>query len=531
MKRLAWLIVILVLSLPFLTQCTQPVRGAFVSYDTPFDALARWVPAGATEATFVDFKPTGEMGRHWAHIRQHLEANPTGQQVLGGVSALYKVGEYDLSEFALGPAVNWYCQRETGNIFQVNDEVAVEEALREHFDGPTWEQTEYRGLTLHHGRTRTSRDWLAWTVRDGLLFLSSDYDGSAEDVLTQLQDIVGLPESESLAALPAWQTLRARMPETSMGLLFNNVAEQSRGYPPASDTTSASTALGQQIEAMSFAAVPEEQGMRVEIDSLAALQPDAPPEIRALFDLPAVDPAAWPHLPADTAIAFVTHDAPVVWPLLSEIFGLAKPVPQLRDAVGLDLEADLAGADGPLTGDFAVAITPPLPDQPIVQGLPAGQLLILTRDATEAQMAGVQAAMEARGATFGPGEAAGVALHVQAGTAPSGYAIAYGSDEDTLLFGSSPAIIGRGVAARREGRGLVTDHAFQATLATLPEDSSFVLYLNVRPWVNLLQANMTQEQYQNRPEYVGLETFEAIGLGLRFVPDRVDGCIYFFLPE
>ena len=531
MKRLRWLSLILVLSLPFLAHCTQPVRGAFVSYDTPFDVLARWVPAGATEATFLDLKPAGEMGRHWAHVRQHLEANPAGQQVLAGLYGPYHVGEYDLSEFARGPAVNWYCQREMGNIFQVNDEVAVEEALRENLGGPTWEQTEYRGLTLHHGRLRTLRDGLAWTVRDGLLFLSYDYDGSVEDALTQLQDIVGLPESESLAALPAWQTLRARMPETPMSLLFNNVAGQSRGYAPPSDTTSASTALGQQIEAMSFAAVPEERGMRVEIDGLVALQPDVPPEVRALFDFPAVDPAAWPHLPADTAIAFVTHDAPVVWPLLSEIFGLAKSVPQLRDAVGLDLGADLAGADGPLTGDFSVAITPPLADQPIVQGLPAAQLLILTRDATEAQMAGVQAAMEARGAVFGPGEAEGVSLQVQVGTAPSGYAIAYGFDQDTLLCGSSPAVIGQGVAARHEGKGLLANPAIQELLATLPEDSSFVLVLNVEPWVSLLQANMTQEQYQNRPEYVGLETFEAIGFGIRFAPHGIDGAMYFYVPE
>ena len=531
MKRLAWLIVILALSLPFLTHCTRPVRGAFVSYDTPFDALARWVPAGATEATFLDLKPTGETGRHWAHIRQHLEANPAGLQVLDSLSALYRVEEYDLGEFASGPAVNWYRQREMGNIFQVNDEVAVEEALRGHFDSLTWEQTEYQGLTLYHGRLRTLRDGLAWAVHDGLLFLSYDYDGSVEDALTQLQDVVGLPESESLAALPAWQTLRARMPETPMGLLFNNVAGQSRGYAPASDTTSASTALGQQIEAMSFAAVPEERGMRVEIDGLVALQPDAPLEVRALFDLPTVDPAAWPHLPADTAIAFVTHDAPVVWPLLSEIFGLAKPVSQLRDAVGLDLGADLAGADGPLAGDFAVAITPPLPDQPIVQGLPAAQLLILAHDASEAQVAGVQAAMQARGAVFGPGEAAGVSLQVQVGTAPSGYAIAYGFDEDTLLFGSSPAVIGQGVAARREGKGLLANPAIQEVLATLPEDSSFLLVLNVEPWANLLQANVTQEQYQNRPEYVGLETFETIGFGIHFAPDGMDGAMYFYVPE
>jgi hypothetical protein len=267
--------------------------------------------------------------------------------------------------------------------------------------------------------------------------------------------------------------------------------------------------------------------MRVEIAGIAALQTDVPPKVRALFNLPAVDPAAWNGLPADTAITLVTHDASVLWPLLKEAFSLDTD--QLRDTIGLDLEADLASAEGPLAGDFALAITPPLPEQPISQGLPAGQLLILARGASEAQMANLQAAMEGRGAVFGPREVQGVALQTQAGTEPTGYAISYGFEGDTLLFGSSPDVIGQGMAAQREGKGLVTTPAFRTVLAALPKAPSFVVYLNSVPLTSLLQGNMTEEQYQKREEYLLLEASEAIGLGWRFTPDELDGVIYFLV--
>jgi hypothetical protein len=65
-------------------------------------------------------------------------------------------------------------------------------------------------------------------------------------------------------------------------------------------------------------------------------------------------------------------------------------------------------------------------------------------------------------------------------------------------------------------------------LATLPEDPSLLLYLNSGALRSLLLANMTEEQYQ-MPEYLLLEPFEAIGLGLRLQPDRLDGVLYFFV--
>jgi len=233
--------------------------------------------------------------------------------------------------------------------------------------------------------------------------------------------------------------------------------------------------------------------MRVEIVGTVALQDD-PPEFRAMFNLPAVTPAAWSSLPSNAALTLITHDASVLWPWLKEMFfspssGVANRLAQIRDTVGLDLEADLANTEGPLTGDFALAITPPLPDQPIIQDLPAGQLLILGEDASEAQAADVQAAMESRGAIFGPRTVEGVALQTQAGTGLTGYAISYGFDDDTLLLGSSPAVIGQGVTARREGKGLVTLETFQSFLKALPDDPSLV------------------------------------------APDRIDGVAYFFVPE
>jgi hypothetical protein len=202
----------------------------------------------------------------------------------------------------------------------------------------------------------------------------------------------------------------------------------------------------------------------------------------------------------------------------------------VHEAVGLDLEADLASTEGPLAGDFALAVTPPLPDQPISQGVPAGQLLILARGTSEPQAARVQTAMEGRGAIFGPEEVEGVPLQTQAGTRPIGYAISYGFDGETYLFGSSPAVIGHAVAARREDEGLVTTDPFRRTLAAMPSAPSLFIYFNPDALTSLAQANMTAERYQNRPEYVLFEAFDGIALGLRLPRDgQVGGVIYFYV--
>jgi hypothetical protein len=316
-----------------------------------------------------------------------------------------------------------------------------------------------------------------------------------------------------------------------MGIAFFNIAEQTRQNPPQPDGGMPDDVLYQRVQAIALAAVPEEDGMRVEVEGVLASGGDVPPELQALFDLPTVDPATWTGMPAGTAIALVTHDASLVWPWIQDSFGMnGGSFDPVLDFVGLDLEADLLGAEGPLTGEFALAITPPLPDQPVIGALTAGQMLFLTRDASAAQMNGVRAAMESRGAIFGTEEVEGVTLQTQMGTRLSGYAVSYSFDGDILLLGSSPDVIGQGLIAAREGTGLTSDPTFRAVMATLPDDASFVLYLNDGPLVELIDVNASPDQGPS-VEYELLSLFEAIGLGLQFEPDRLDATIYFFTSQ
>jgi hypothetical protein len=529
MKRFLSYILIATLALLSLAGCIRPGQAA----STPFDSLARWVPGDATMAFFLDLKPAGEMGRHWERIRQRMEANPAGQQALDGLYGEFRLEEYGLAPVITGPAVSVQGDIGRAVVAQVSDEQAVTDLLLEHFVDVAWEQEEYERHTLYHGRDLDSwqgRERIAWTVYEGFLFLSYSYDRVVDRAaLIQLQDLLSLAQGDSLAGLPAWRTLCGRLPEHPMGLMFFNVAAQVRSDPPAPGDQSLGAALNRQVVATALAAVPEEEGMRVEIAATADLQESAPAELRALFDLPTVDPAAWTHLPADTAFTLVGYDISVLWPVLEDMFNLDS-LALVRDAVGLDMEADLASAEGPLTGDFALALTPPLPDQPISQGVPAGQLLILARGTSEPQAAGVQAAMEGRGAVFGPEEVEGISLRTQAGTRPTGYAISYGFDGDTYLFGSSPNVIGRAVAAQREDEGLVTTEAFRATRAALPGDPSLFIYFNPGALTSLAQANMTAERYQNNLEYVLFEAFDGIALGLRLPRDgQMGGVIYFYV--
>jgi len=534
MKRIGWLLLVLALSVPALSGCERP--APVFSQGTGFDVLARWVPGDMTSVTFMDLQPTGEMGRHWERIRQLLASTPTGQDGLNAVYDQFRVKQYGLDPFLVGPAVNWYDGRIEYVIAQVGGgadpqrSVAVQEAIWQHFGDVAWEQEEYEGQPLYHGRTGrgTQQEGLAWAARDGLLYLV--YDQGLAPV-AQLRDLLSLAQGESLAALPAWQTLRGRLPDTSMMLLFNNLAEQNRRSTPLPADASFGQVLNRQFEAAAAAAIPEEEGMRVQIAGTVVLQPDIPPEVRAVFDAPAVDPTAWTHVPAEAAITVMGYDASILWPLLKE--GLVSPevLAQVREAVGLDLEADLASAGSPLAGDYAWAVLPPLPDQPVGQGLLAAQLLIVGRGATQTQAALVQAAMESRGAIFGPGEVEGVPVHTQAGTGLSGYAITYGFDGDTLLFGSSPDAIGQAVVARHAQRSLDLTENFQAFLAALSGDSSLIIYLNDEPLTRLYQANTTEVAYETNIENPILETFESVGIGLRFTPQRMDGVMLFFAPE
>lgn len=527
MKRSVSLFLILALCLPVLTQCGQPAEPTL----TTFDTLARWVPRTAEQPFFLNFKPSGEAGRHWQHIRRQLEANPAAKEALDGLLSEFKVEEYGLEKYAVGPAVSGYESGSSYVVLQVGDEADAEQALRQHFEDATWEQDQFEGTTIHYGkdsRPFSGRGQLAWAFRDGHLFLITSNVGDAR---TFLKTQLGLLEEESLTALPGWQRVRVLLPEDPMGIVFVNVAEKARLQTPAPGDTSLSALWGQHLEAMALAAVPEREGMRVEIRGTHKPDVDPFPQLQELIDLPAVDPSAWAMLPADTSLALFAHDASLIWPVFQEMLGIEPDVvTQLPYLIGLDLGADLAGADGPLTGDLALAFTPPLPDQPVIEGLTAAQLLIATLGASRAEAHAIQTAMEGRGAVFAPTEVEGVVLQTQVGTEPSGYAFSYGFEGDNLLLGSSPDVIGQAVAARRDGVGLVTTEVFETVLQTLPDRPAFAAYLDSGPLVTTARANMTADEYQKSQEFQLLEAFEAIALGLRLEAKGFDGVLYFLVP-
>ncbi len=516
-------ILLLVLSLPLLAACGQPEPAP----PGAFDVLARWVPAGEDQAFFLDFKLEGQSGRHWQRIRERIEANPEGQETLATILSEFRIEDYGLQDAIDGPAVSVYSDSTHHTIAQVSDGAAAREALYQHFEGVDWEQVEFEGVTLYQSRILdhgVQITWLAWTVHDGLLFLLQSY-GQYRQVMPRLQELLSLPEGESLAALPAWGTLRGRLPQSPMGLIFLKF-----GAPVPGDT-SPGAVLSQQMEALAAAAVPEADGMRVEVAGTFQAGGDVPPELQALYDLPAVDPAGWPGLPANSALALVAHDASLVWPWFVDIFAIdPQGLDDLRETIGLDLEADLFDAAGPLGGDFALSIAPPLPGQPVVEGLTAAQLLFLTRDATQTQADDVRIAMEGRGVTFASGTVEGIDIQSQVGTALSGYALSYGFDDGEFYFASSPEIIGQAVVARREGTGLVETEAFQRVLEALPDESILVAYLQIGLLIDLLRANSTADEYQVQGEILALEGFEAIGAGLRFQPGYLDGVLYFLVP-
>ncbi len=529
MKPITRWVLLLALSLPLLATCGQSEPAP----PGAFDALARWMPAGVEQPFFLNFKPPGQSGRHWQRIRDRMEANPEAQEILANMLGDFKIEEYGLEEAIAGPAVSVFHDGARYAIVQVSDGAAAQEALHLHFEEVDWEQVEFEGDTLYQARVLNQGgqpEWLAWTVHDGLLFLNHSY-GYGVQAIPGLQALLGLPEGESLATLPAWGTLRGRLPQNPMGLIFMNVAEQTRSYPPDPSDTSPGAVVTQQMEAIAAAAVPEADGMRVEVAGTFRAGGDVPPELQTLYALASVDALDWPGLPANTSIALVAHDASVLWPWFVDIFSITpEALIDLRETIGLDLATDLFGAAGPLTGDLALSITPPLPDQPIIEGLAAAQLLFLTRDATPAQVDGVRLAMEGRGGTFAPSEVEGIDVHSQVGTALTGYAFSYGSDDGVFHFASSPEILGQAVVARREGTGLVETEAFQKVLKALPDEPVLVAYLQIPSLTELAGANSTRDEYQAQGEMLALEVFEAIGAGLRFQPGFLDGVLYFLVP-
>jgi hypothetical protein len=528
MRLLVRLFLLVVLSVPGLSGCVRVTQDL-----TAFDQLARWVPGDAQQIFFLDLKLGGEAGTYWTRIRAHLETNPQAKTALEALLDLFRVQDFDLEPFIVGPAVNGYLADTQFQylIFQVNSQSAARDAVLLLDRGNAkWEREDYQGQTLYHGLNRISygqREWLALTTYDDLLMLVYAYD---RDPIDELKALVSLPEKDSLASLPSWKTLRERLPETPLGLLFFNIGDQLRQNPPHPDDTSLGTALGQQIEALALVAVPEKEGMRVEIFGTVALQHDVPPEIGTLLNLPGVDPASWAGLPADTAIFLTGHSAPTIWPVLKDILSI-QSLDLIRDTLGLDLEADLFGARGPLSGDFALALTPPLPDQPISQGVAAGQVLFMARDASQAQMDALQIAMEGRGAVLSPQRVDDLQVQTQVGTEPTGYAISFGFDDDQFLLGTSPGIIDQSVSARRNNKGLVRDGTFCAVLNNMSHSPSFFAYLNRPSLTEMAKANMSEGQYEQNEELYALEAFDGIGLGLNLDANEIDGTLYFYIRD
>ena len=522
MKRWGSLLVVVALCWPALAGCGVSPLGA----PDPFAALARWAPVGTEQIFFFNFKPTGEMGRYWTRIQQGIEASPAGQEMMEGLLSQFQVEAYGLADSIAGPVVSGYWQDVQYAIMEVRDEGAVADTLHQQLMDESWEEETFSGKTLHFGRSRPNAQRVAWTLSDGLLFLAS---GGGANMLPQFKELVSLAKMDSLAGQSAWETLRPRLPDNPLGLIVFNIAEQNRRYPPAGGDNSLATLLTQQLEVVALAAVPQAEGLRLEIEGILAPDGGDLPEFRALLDLPAVNPDDWPGLPANTAVALVSHDAPLLWPWAKEMFGFNSDA--LRDLLGLDLEADLLVAGGPLAGDFALGITPPLPAQPISQRVPALQAIFVAHGATPAQMDGVQAAMQERGASFGAAEVEGATVHTQLGAGASGFALSYGFQDDALFLGSSPGVVGQALLAQREGIGLVSSDAFRVVRANLLDTYSFLFFIDTPTLIETVGANMSEAQLEQDQVWSTLQAFKAIGLGLRLGSERLEGTAYLLLRE
>ena len=524
MKRWEALLVVLALCWPALAGCRVSPPDAL----DPFAALARWAPVDAEQLFFFNFKPTGEMGRYWTRIQQEIEATPAGQDIVEGLLSQFHVEAYGLADSIAGPAVSGYWQDMTYAIMEVRDEEAVADALRQQLMDESWEEETFSGKTLHSGHNRLDvLQQVVWTFSDGLLFVASGQGGA--DMLPQFKELVSLAEMDSLAGQSAWETLRARLPDSPLGLIVLNVADQNRRNPPAAGDSSLGALLTRQLEFLALAAVPQAEGMRVEIEGSLVPGSDDLPEFRALLNLPAGDPDDWPGLPANTAVALISHDASLFLPWVKEVFGFNRDA--VQDLLGLDLEADLFAAGGPLAGDLALSVTPPLSTQAISRGVPALQAIFMARGATPAHMDGVQAAMQERGVSFGAAEVEGVTLHIQLGTGASGFALSYGFQDNVLFLGSSPDVVGQALLAQREGNGLVTSDAFRVVRANLPDTSSFLFFIDVPTLVKTAETNMSEAQLEQDGVWSTLQVFEAIGLGLRLESQRLEGAAYLLLPE
>ena len=538
MKRLLWFVVIVALGLPTLAGCDMDDTEEVATL-AGFDLLARHTPVGspATDPLFLNLKPGGDVARHWQRLRQRLEQNPLGQEALHDIFDQFKVEILNLEEVIEGPAVSAYWHSVVYVMLEVADEAAARQTMMANLGNASdWEQIEFEGRTIYHGQFREAdghATYLAWTTGSGLLFMTHqnvDSSGYGGVVVGRLQDLLQVTEEESVAALPAWQKLHDRLPESTMGVGFLWLGSENQ-LPPG-DASSLFDALDRSLEGAAVALVPQEDGLRVEIEGIFYPEAGSVPALRAMFDQPAIDGDAWGDLPAGTALALAGHDAATLLPWLQELLGLELDVfQQAAKPLGLDIEEDLLAGGGPLEGTLAVGILPPLAGQPIIEGVTAMQILIALPDAGPAEGEALQRAMESRGAIFGAQEVEGVEVQVQVGTAASGYAVTYGYEDGVLYLGSSSQVVGQGIAARRSDGGLAESAAFRRVGAALPDRPTMAAYVQMAALADLVRANTTEEQYADLPEYRLLELFGAVGLGLRPEPERLSGVLYLWLGE
>jgi hypothetical protein len=334
-----------------------------------------------------------------------------------------------------------------------------------------------------------------------------------------------------VAALPGWQELQDRLPEDVMGVGFVPFGQQNE--LPTSEAESLFDALSRSLEGVTLALVPEADGLRVEIDGAFRPEASSVPELQYLFDMPAIDDGVWGGLPADTAIALAGHDAAALLPWLQEFVGLQlEPYQQAAEPLGLDIETDLLAEGGPLESALAIGFLPPLANQPIIEGLTALQIVVALPDASLAQAEALQRAMEGRGAVFGLQELDGVEVQAQVGTAASGYAIAYAHHDGVLYLGTSPQVVGQGIAAAGGDGGLDEVTSFRQVRAALPDEPTLAGYVSGQGLIDLLQANLPEDQYSD-PNGIASQMagLEAIGLGLWLEPERLYGVFYLWLGE
>ena len=513
---------------------------------TAFDALARRLPADLENAFFFDFKPDDQTRQHWATIRDRLQQNPVTRQPLEDLLARFRVEAYQLDSIIEGPAAAAQWGDTTVVLLPVLDEAAAWESMvRNLGDEQSWDQETVQGKLIYHGMfwEKGRATFLAWTMDEDLLYLAYRPIGRS---VGRLSDLLGLARGATLDSVDSWELLRQRLPNAPLAIAFFPVAElvsrptpvAVEGYPPAPGDQPPSAVLERHLEALALAFTPEGTGLRMDIQGVLGPDAGTEPVLQALFTLPAVETAGWDHLPANTALALLSHDAPVIWPWFSGVLGLDLDHDPFSAVLALDLEADLLSAEGPLQNGFALAVRPPWPDQPVIQGLPALHALLVSKDVAQAQVEKLAVAMEGRGAVLGTTDLVGMELRTQVGTQLSGYTLSFGLDGDTLFMASSPEVIRQAIDDRREGSSLVSTGPFQAIVSRLPGDPFLLAYVDSQRLIELAQANTDGGQDGANEMVQFLDLFDAMGVGLRLQseqgdagPGWVEGVCYFLIEE